>query len=412
MKKNRFFTYMLVALLFLSLTNITGAFAASEKYKDNPKLKDIPILMEDPNFSDNPNVDFKSSLSEESESSQQSNIAQEEALAWDTSYNPIINSMIQEVSETSVRDEEEKLTGVKSVIIEGSPYTIKSRYSKSGTPIQKATQYAYESLKGLGITTSYQEYYISDGYTNILSRNVIGEIPGTTNPEEIVLITAHLDDMPASSTKAPGADDNASGSAAVIMAAKIMSKYQFQKTIRFALFTGEEQGLLGSKAYAQKLANEGANVVAVYNADMIAYDTGSQHKLVVHTRNTTQSGYEADVAIAQVMQSVISNYNLSSQIALTISNSGESRSDHASFWSKGYPGILIIEGNFSPYYHTSRDTIYNLSIPFMTSNIRAFIGTAAHLAVPAAQQQINPINISESIGLRIYLPELKASEAA
>lgn len=382
MKNKRFLTYLLSAFLVLSLNSTGSAFAANPKDNGDP----IPVLVENPNFLDKPNSNYNSNLHQES--TQQSAIQQKTTLSWNTTYNPVINNMIQEVTEAAVKTQQEKLTGVKSVSVGGSDYTIKSRYSKSGLPIQKATQYVYEYLQGLNINASYQQYYISNGFSRTLSRNVIGEIRGTTSPNEIVLITAHLDDMPTSNTNAPGADDNASGSTAVMTAAKIMSNYQFEKTIRFVFFTGEEQGLLGSNAYAKKLANEGANVVAVYNGDMIAYDTNNEHKLIAHTRQTSDSSYQQDTAIAQVMQNVIQNYNLSSQISLTISNSGEDRSDHSSFWNEGYPGILIIEGNFSPYYHTKNDTVSNLSIPFMTSNIRAFIGTAAHLAVPAAQQQI------------------------
>ena len=85
---------------------------------------------------------------------------------------------------------------------------------------------------------------------------MIGQITGETPLSPIFLIGAHLDDMPVGPT-APGADDNASGSAAVLVAADILSQYQWGCTLRFAFWTGEEQGLLGSAAYAQRSHDSG-----------------------------------------------------------------------------------------------------------------------------------------------------------
>ena len=87
--------------------------------------------------------------------------------------------------------------------------------------------------------------------------------------DEIYIICAHYDTVSSS----PGADDDTSGTVAVLMAAFIMSQYhyQFNHTIKFVVFSGEEQGLLGSKAYAVDAAEEEWNIVGVLNADMISY---------------------------------------------------------------------------------------------------------------------------------------------
>ena len=69
-----------------------------------------------------------------------------------------------------------------------------------------------------------------------------------------------------------GADDNASGSTGVMVAAEILSQYEFERTIRYVFFTGEEQGLYGSREYADLVAGAGDNIVAVYNMDMIAWN--------------------------------------------------------------------------------------------------------------------------------------------
>lgn len=93
-----------------------------------------------------------------------------------------------------------------------------------------------------------------------MGRNVVGIQPGEGRPGEIVVVCAHLDDMPEAGP-APGADDNASGSAAVLEAARILSQYRFDRTLHFVLFTGEEQGLLGSRHYVTDAQAGGSNIV-------------------------------------------------------------------------------------------------------------------------------------------------------
>ena len=154
---------------------------------------------------------------------------------------PLVQGMIDQVTPAAAEQYVAQLSGETPVTVDGTPYTIATRHTDSGTPIAKATQFVSETMAGLGLAVEYHDWTKS-GYTN---RNVIGERTGITNPGDIYIIGAHLDDMP-NSSPAPGADDNASGSAATLIAADILSQYQWGCTLRFALWTGEEQGLLGS----------------------------------------------------------------------------------------------------------------------------------------------------------------------
>ncbi|MCX7748485.1 MAG: M20/M25/M40 family metallo-hydrolase [Clostridia bacterium] len=292
-------------------------------------------------------------------------------------YNSQVGEMINSVSQSTVNSYTAKISGETPVTIGGSSYTITTRNTNSGVPIQKATQYAYEFMRGLGLETSYHNWTMSSSS----GRNIIGSKKGTTKPDEIILITAHYDDMPASGL-APGADDNASGSVGVMLAAEILNKYSFERTIRFVLFTGEEQGLFGSKAYANLVAGNGEKVAAVYNMDMIATDTVNRRVITLHTRPTSNPAYTQDLSICNLFSDVVKTYGLSSGVTVSIENSGESRSDHASFWAKGIPAALAIEGDFSKYYHTPNDKLSTLNMPFFTNVLKASIGTAAHLAYP------------------------------
>jgi len=287
---------------------------------------------------------------------------------------PFVEEMIAQVQPGAVYAYAGSLSGEWPAFVEDAPYTITSRATISGLPIQKATQYIYEHLQALGLSPAFHDWSLK-GYNG---RNVVGTITGTTRPDEIVLLTAHLDDVPAFG-KAPGVDDNASGSVGVLLAADILSEYRFERTLRFVFFTGEEEGLLGSNQYAAKVHGEGENIVAVCNLDMISWDNADGPVLRLHTRY----GSADDLEIAEVFTNVVSTYTLS--LEPVISPDSDSASDHASFWVQGYPAILAIEDDrydFNPYYHSFNDRLSHLNLAYFGNFVKAAVGTAAHLAYP------------------------------
>ncbi len=309
-------------------------------------------------------------------------------------YDPRVADIIAAVTQAATYANDGDLSGETPVTIEGSPYTIATRHTSSGTPIQKATQYVYEYMLQYDLDPAFDNW-TSGGYSG---RNVVGEKLGSTHPDEIVLITAHLDDMP-SGTLAPGADDNASGSVGVMMAAQILSQYWFERTIRFVFFTGEEQGLLGSSRYAAAAQAAGDNIVGVFNMDMIGWDQLDGPTLRLHTRTSGSAGYPDDLAIATMFNDVVSVYGLSGSLSPIIDSDGITASDHASFWSRGYPAILAIEDDqddFNQYYHTTNDKREHLNMGYMTAYIKASLGTVAHFAVPSSapcQQNMTALGI-------------------
>jgi len=294
-------------------------------------------------------------------------------------YDAVINGLINQVTQTKVDTYVRNLSGANPVTIGGSSYTIATRHTASGTPIDKATQYVYEFMQSHGLTVSYHNWSAS-GYSG---RNVVGELTGTTNPNEVVLITAHLDDMPSGST-APGADDNASGSVGVMVCAELLSQQSFRRTVRFVVFTGEEQWLLGSAAYSNKVYQDGDDIKAVYHMDMISYDGTGGPDLRLHTRITGNPGYASDLAIANTFIDVVNTYGLSGNLSPIIDADGITQSDHSSFWDNGFPAILGIEEHdydITPYYHTTSDTVSTLNMTYFTNFAKASVGTAAHLAI-------------------------------
>lgn len=106
--------------------------------------------------------------------------------------------------------------------------------------------------------------------------NVVAILPGTTQPEKRIIVGAHYDSInlrvsgdKAAEAPAPGADDDASGTAVVLELARVMSQYRFSKTIVFIAFGGEEIGLVGSTRYAARARAANEQIEAVFNNDVV-----------------------------------------------------------------------------------------------------------------------------------------------
>ncbi len=297
---------------------------------------------------------------------------------------PEIQGIIDQVTANALATYDGSLSGEQPVTIGGSSYTIETRYSRTTEPIQKATQYAFEHFQSLGLAVQYFVYTLN--YSGA-RREVIAEQPGITDPGCIYLITAHLDDTSGDpSNKAPGADDNGSGSSGVLLAADLLSHHFFACTLRYALFTGEEQGLIGSAAYAAYVRSQNQDIRGVLNLDMIAYNSDAHPIVDLHTRSDP-SANAGDLAIANTFMDVVNAYHLN--LAPDLLRDEMRRSDHAPFWDNGYPAILAIEDDddFTPYYHTTGDTLSTLDLAFFTNFVKAAVGAFAHLGglIPPGQ---------------------------
>ena len=291
-----------------------------------------------------------------------------------------VQQMIDQVDSATVSQYAGDLSGEWPVTVGGSPYTIATRHTYSGTPIQKAAQFAGEHLEALGLAVEYHQWS-APAYPN-----VIGELPGLVSPDSIVIICAHLDDMPAGAL-APGADDNASGSSAVLVAADIMSQHDWHYTLRFALWTGEEQGLLGSHAYALRSFSLGESIVGVLNLDMIAYNSiGSDPDVDLHANQSVSETLD----LAQLFADAVTAYGL--DLIPQIIPDGIGASDHASFTDYGYSAILGIEdlSDFNPRYHTTSDLLQYYDVDYYVDFVKASVATGAHMAGVYAEASAVP----------------------
>lgn len=288
-----------------------------------------------------------------------------------TTANPTIESIIAQVNQVTIVDYVADLSGVRPVEIDGETVTIRSRYSLS-EQIHQAAQYLNNFYQDLGLVVTLQNF----DFWGVTLSNVIAEIPGSIYPEHVYIISAHYDSLPAGET-APGADDNASGVAGVMMAAKILSQYDFACTLRFVNFAAEEQYLAGSQDYAKQSYCALEDVMAVLNLDMIAWNTpGTSPIMNLHANQQVPGSVE----LAEFYAGVINLYEL--DLEPVIYKNGTDRSDHASFWEYNIPAILAIENfsyDFNPYYHTIKDKLENLQdLDYFTNMVKAGVAALAH----------------------------------
>jgi hypothetical protein len=285
---------------------------------------------------------------------------------------PVIREIIDLVDRDDLYRVMGDLSGENQVTIGGVERRILTRNSYQTEGISWATEYAFERLEGLGLAAEYHDY----NWNGNNWRNLVAEQPGSVNPEQIYIICAHIDNLP-TGPAAPGADDNASGSTAVLAAAGILSGYNFGNTVRYVLFTGEEQGLIGSYYYVQDALAAGDSIAGALNFDMIAYDGDNDGVMEIYSGTT-----EASNLIGDIFLDTVEVYGL--DLDPVYYRTDPSWSDQYRFWQADYPAMVAIESwdDFNPNYHSLGDTLSNCNLDYMTEIVRAGVGTLARLAVP------------------------------
>ncbi len=169
--------------------------------------------------------------------------------------------------------------------------------------------------------------------------------------------------------RAPGADDNASGSAGVIALAEAMAGYEFESDLEFVLFGGEEQGLFGSRQYVASLdAAARSRIEAVLNMDMIGHINSTPQSVLLEGADISE-GVIADLTVAAQRFTTLAVQTSLSPFA----------SDHVPFLNAGIPAVLTIEGTDSAndQIHTSGDTRDRVDVGFAMQILRMNAGWLA-----------------------------------
>jgi hypothetical protein len=248
--------------------------------------------------------------------------------------------------------------------------------------------------------------------------NVIAYLPGKKMPETVVVVSAHYDSLnlgtrpagaaagpgteasapgnttanmtPADFEKnaelpAPGVCDDGSGTAAVMELARIMSQYEFDKTLAFYVFAGEEQGLIGSGLQAAKASKEGQVIEAVLNNDIIGTDVAGNGR----TGNGSVSVYSDETMdsvsqqLSRYMREIGERYLPSMKINTVFMGDRLGRGgDHTPFQWEGFAAVRVSTPNeMYANQHHATDTLANMSVPYTVKVAQVNLVVAASLAL-------------------------------
>ena len=221
-----------------------------------------------------------------------------------------------------------------------------TRYSTTES-LRQACSWMRGELADFGCDSTYL-----DTWSSQYAPNVVGVKIGRVTPELIYIIDGHIDNTSNfEPDHCPGSDDNGSGTAAVVEAARVLADMDFDCTVWFIGFTGEEQGLLGSADFAQRCRSRGDSVCGVLNFDMISYGRKEVDSFeVIGKPSNPNCAWLMDFYIAQAD-------TFSALKPIRIMDAGARYSDHSSFWDQGYVAFCGIEDDFTPEYHHLGDTI-------------------------------------------------------
>ena len=251
------------------------------------------------------------------------------------------------------------------------------------------------------LVSKFQEFGYADVRTDTLyvgqtaCHNVICFKPGTDESNKIIVIGAHYDSYNGDSPTeifAPGADDNASGTAVILELARIFKDVDLKKSILFVAFSAEEVGLFGSNYMAQTLYQQGADVECMLNFDMDSY---------------TADEYD-DMSIFYDQLKVYGDVMASSATRLTslypvFPTSGIGGSDNASFGQFGFQTSFAEEGDFNyPGWHHDIDVITTLDFPYFTELVKMAVGAVGQIDVAANATEIKDVwDIGDGNSLRL-----------
>ncbi|MBS1563297.1 MAG: M20/M25/M40 family metallo-hydrolase [Bacteroidetes bacterium] len=343
---------------------------------------------------------------------------------------PLIAGMVDEVSADSLR------SYINTMVAFGTRHTLSTqRDARKGIGaaqrwvLSKFNSFARESG---GRLTAYIDstIYKADGRrvdTTFSLANVLAVLKGTDPADKrIFVISGHLDsrriNVADRVNESPGANDDGSGSAAVIECARILSKHAFSATIVFVTVSGEEQGLLGSGYMAKKARQENMEIEAVLNNDIVGSNNSNETNIINNTQVRVFSeglpawGLDSN-AVKNIRQLGLENDGKARQLARYVKETGERYvdnlevvmiyrndrflrgGDHSPYVENGYAAVRITEMNEN-FYHQHRDIRTEngirygdlaefMDFEYLRKNTALNLSSLANLAkAPAMPQQV------------------------
>ena len=210
-------------------------------------------------------------------------------------------------------------------------------------------------MEEFGLTVTLEPF----DYSGDVYHNVVGTKLGSLYPDQEYLVGAHFD-----SYHNPGADDNASGVALILEAARVLNAYDADYTIRLIAFDREEQLMVGSSAYVEDHIDD--NILGMITPDMVAYNEEGADQVDIH-------GTAASDPLKFALSEAVSAYGQ----GVSPSVEGQLFSDHAPFEWAGFEACHLREDGNNPNYHTPRDSVDtpgNIDYDYATRITRAVVG--------------------------------------
>jgi bacterial leucyl aminopeptidase len=239
-----------------------------------------------------------------------------------------------------------------------------------------------ESIRNRFISMGYNNarldsFWVSRTYRNVvynqMQYNVIALLEGTQYPDSLCILGGHYDSIVTTGdpfSAAPGAHDNASGTAATLEVARVMINNDFKpsKSVMFIAFGAEEIGLYGSRDFA--LDPDGGKISFMINNDMVAYETSTDPaSWVVNILD-----YENSHTLRRFAEKVITNRT---GLRYINDNTYNRASDSYPFFQYGYKAIFFSSVDTDPYYHTINDVSPNLNFGYAREIAKASCGILA-----------------------------------
>jgi peptidase M28-like protein len=259
------------------------------------------------------------------------------------------------------------------------------------TQLAAAARYLEDRLREYGPAVVSEEFEAGGAAV----RNLVVERRGATNPDEIVLVGAHYDSVIGS----PGANDNATGVAALLEIARALVRQQPGRTVRCAFFVNEEPPFymtdaMGSLFHARRARQRGERIVAMLSLETIGYYTDakrSQHYplpfALFYPGTGNFVGFVGNLGSRGLVRRAVASFRghaafPSEGVAAPGWIAGIGWSDHWSFWQQGYPAVMVTDTALFRYapYHTRADTPDRVGYDHLSRVVSGLVGVVGELA--------------------------------
>jgi peptidase M28-like protein len=325
--------------------------------------------------------------------------------------NPQVRKIVDEVSEARIQGVLEKLVSF------GTRNTM-SNQDDPARGVGAARQWIFNEFKSYSprLQVRFDKWRVKKQgrvFKDVDLYDVVAVLPGKTMPETEILVSGHYDSLnmgtraPAAPSPdgtftpppqltpeeqekqanltAPGACDDGSGTATVMELARVMSQYEFDKTLVFVAFAGEEQGLIGSTLEATKAKKENEAIEAVLNNDIVGTEVSGNGRI----DNSTLSVYSDEIMdspsqqLARLIREVGERYVPSMKVKVMFMADRLGRGgDHTPFQLEGFAAVRFSTPNENyANQHSATDLLENMSVPYTARVAKVNAAAAATLAL-------------------------------